>query len=162
MTDAQARVERLRHLGFTGSRHGMTEGQKATVASLVRNFAYLHHGDCIGADSDAHDIGMSDGALLCVHPPNDPRLRAYRPADLLYDEKPYHDRNRDIVNACDLLVATPAETSEQPSGGTWYTVRYAREVGKETVIVWPDGTTAVEGTDAEVSELAEDVVDGSA
>ena len=53
---------------------------------------------------------------------------------------PYLDRNRAIVDACDILYATPESMAEESRGGMWHTVRYARRVGKPVVIVWPDGT----------------------
>ena len=126
-------------LGFTGTRHGMTEEQIRAADFESWEFGELHHGDCVGADTDMHRIARANGLVIAGHPPSDPRLRAYNDCDLLFPEKPYHDRNRDIVDACDVLLATPAEDEEQEKGGTWYTVRYAREVGKRLSIIWPSG-----------------------
>ena len=44
------------------------------------------------------------------------------------------------MDETDVLLAAPAEMTEQASGGTWYTVRYARQQGKPVVIAWPDGS----------------------
>jgi hypothetical protein len=135
------------HVGFTGTRKGMTDAQKATVAELMDLMVYearcagiefeVHHGDCVGADGDFHDICHGQVPVV-IHPPKDPKLRAWCDGDVL-PEKPYLERNRDIVDVCDVLIATPAEDTPQHSGGTWYTILYARRIKKRNVVVWPDG-----------------------
>jgi len=44
---------------------------------------------------------------------------------------PYLSRNRAIVDETEMLIATPAEFTEQQRSGTWSTVRYARACGKK-------------------------------
>lgn len=143
-------------VGFTGTRHGMTDAQKATVKELLiydDGVIEAHHGDCVGADGDFHDIvhGM---VPVIIHPPKDPKLRAWCDGDVL-PEKPYLQRNRDIVGACDWLIATPAEAEEQWLGGTWYTIHHAQRNGRVVTIVWPDGTARTAQTDGS-SALTED------
>jgi len=53
--------------------------------------------------------------------------------------KPYHDRNRDIVDACDVLIATP-DGPQRRHSGTWYTIDYARANRVAVVVCLPDGT----------------------
>jgi outer membrane protein insertion porin family len=53
------------------------------------------------------------------------------------------DRNRAIVDSCDVLIACPKGPEEQRSG-TWATVRYARKQKKRIVIIWPDGEVTEE------------------
>lgn len=121
----------------------MTAEQAATVERITKSgFDEVHHGDCVGADTDMHRIARANGQRVVGHPPTNPRLRAWNECDDLLPEADYHVRNRAIVDACDVLVATPAEYDEQPRGGTWGTVRYARSVGREHVVVLPDGTLA--------------------
>ena len=44
-------------VGFTGTQSGMTDKQKKELKTLLLAVATeLHHGDCIGADREAHDI----------------------------------------------------------------------------------------------------------
>ncbi len=131
----------MEELGFSGTRKGMSKEQLDTVNELtVANFSIVHIGDCVGADVDMYNIAKRNNQLTHGHPPIDPKLRAYCDFDFIEEPKAYHVRNRDIVNACDLLIATPFEMSRQKKGGTWMTVNYAIEVGKPYVIVWPDGT----------------------
>jgi len=131
------------HIGFTGTRDGLTWHQQSTLDEILQlRGSVFHHGDCVGADSDAHDVAWRYDKRIVIHPPSDDRLRAHRLTDHgeYREPKPYLDRNRDIVDESDLLIACPRETSEQAKGGTWYTVRYARNQGKPVTIVWPDGT----------------------
>ncbi len=131
------------HVGFTGTRIGMTAAQRASVAVLLGHVgdpdAVCHHGDCIGADCDFHDLAVDGKFTTEAHPPSDNRLRACCVADVIHTPKPYHDRNRDIADASSFLIACPRESREVEAGGTWYTVRYARSQAKPVKIVWPDG-----------------------
>lgn len=129
--------------GFTGTQQGMSPDQRATLRNyLAGGSGELHHGDCVGADAEAHAVAMECGYCPVLHPPTNYSKRAWCevPRHLMRREKPYLDRNRDIVDETVALIATPAEFDEQPRGGTWYTVRYARKRGKAVVLIFPDGT----------------------
>ena len=55
--------------GFTGTQHGMTDAQKATLRDfLAAGSGEFHHGDCIGADSEAHDIADECGYSIVSAP----------------------------------------------------------------------------------------------
>ena len=146
-------------IGFTGTRKGMTTEQNIAfrlILPLPDDWHHFHHGDCIGADAQAHDIAKAAGWSVCIHPPKNGQWRAYckldpLPDDGAWDSLDMHDhmmpeenflrRNRDIVDTCDRLIACPKEMTGAPgTGGTWYTVRYAQHMGKPVTIVWPDGT----------------------
>ena len=134
-------------VGFTGTREGMTDAQKATVLEALGHYraVEVHHGDCVGADADFDKLARQHGAVVIVHPPEDPRLRAYCTTAVVYPERPYLDRNRDIVDVSELLIATPKEDGERYKGGTWYTIHYARKAGRGVLVVWPDGSTLIDG-----------------
>lgn len=150
-------------VGFTGTRHGMTAAQKATVWELLRydEVTEVHHGDCVGADGDFHDICHGKWPVI-IHPPLDPKLRAWCDGDRL-PEKHYLERNRDIVAACDWLIATPKEARDT-GGGTWYTIKRAIDTGRLVTIVWPDGTAEHAGQDQPGFDgsgaLGDDLADG--
>lgn len=129
-------------IGFTGTRHGMTAAQRITVGSFLGpNVTEGHHGDCIGADVHFHELCRQlHVASIVGHPPTDPKLRAFCACDVLLPEAPYLTRNRHIVKAVDLLLATPAETIPQVNGGTWRTIGYAESADLPLVVVYPDGT----------------------
>jgi hypothetical protein len=48
----------------------MTEEQKKTFARGLDHFnaTTLHHGDCVGADADSHDIASAEGLCITIHP----------------------------------------------------------------------------------------------
>ncbi len=128
-------------IGFTGSQRGMTEKQKRAVTTILSRLAAttIHHGDCVGADFEFDSVARTLNFNIVVHPPINPKKRAYVANDdntTHLTPKPYKDRNRDIVDACNLLVAAP-KGPECLRSGTWSTVRYARKKHKTIVIVEP-------------------------
>ena len=129
-------------IGFTGTRQGMTGEQARALRDLLTAHpgAVLHHGDCVGADEQAHHIAVSLGCSVVIHPPLVDKQRAFKSALRIRTPKPYLVRNKDIVRETELLVATPAEASEQHRSGTWSTVRFARRQGRAICIIQPDGT----------------------
>lgn len=123
-------------VGFTGTRRGMTDHQKNKVDQILTGFTYIreaHHGDCVGADADFHDICHKLGIKIFIHPSNIPELRAFKHTKLEYISKPKPplDHNRDIVDSSNFMIATPGEYVEQRRSGTWATIRYARKQGRE-------------------------------
>lgn len=135
-------------IGFTGSRHGMTDEQKSTLTTLfsLTTAKEFHHGDCVGADGEAHDIVRSfeSGIIIHVRPGPYQMVRALKRGDVKHPEKSYFARNRDIVDSADFMFATPNSFEEQAHGGTWYTIRYARKTKTSLCIIWPDGSTTYE------------------
>lgn len=140
------------HIGFTGTRNGMTPEQQTRVSLLLLKLGAtdLHHGDCIGADDQADQIGRELGLTIYIHPPDNPKLRAWcnkRPTGETWTEtppQPYLKRNRAIVDCSRAMVATPKEGAETTHSGTWSTIRYARVKRRPVHIVWPDRTVTKE------------------
>jgi len=136
----------MNRIGITGSRHGMTEAQAETFVGFLAGSDgwWLHHGCCVGADERAHWLAFEMGIGSVGHPPKDDRLMMDITGEQtfieLYPAKPYHIRNRDIVEQCDYILAFPADEVEQDKGGTWYTIRYARTCGRYGATIWPNGS----------------------
>lgn len=140
---------KYRHVGFTGTRRGMTTYQRRRVHDALvgllakRTVTEFHHGWCVGADAQAHKIAADLGFKIVGHPPKEKKHRArIKPGDVPIDVRmkrplPYLERNRKIVEACDVLVATPKERKEVLRSGTWATIREARRRGKTVIIVPP-------------------------
>ncbi len=129
------------HIGMTGTRDGMTKSQGGAFIMLMSrlNPTYLHHGDCIGADADAHELAKAMSVPSIVHPPSDSSLRAFKESIEVREEKGYFARNRDIVNESEVLLGFPKLLVET-KGGTWYTINYGRRTkGTEVYIIYPDG-----------------------
>ena len=125
--------------GFTGTREGMTTQQMGHLASLLKHGKVLHHGDCVGADAQAHNIAQGLGYTeIILHPPKHNIWQAFCKGALeILPARPYLERNHDIVDACDTLIAAPKQEQEQQRSGTWATIRYARKVGRRVVILRP-------------------------
>lgn len=123
--------------GFTGSRNlKLTDTQKQTLTEFINNMKIteIHHGDCVGADSDVHSFIRSvfPEIKIVIHPPVEEKNRAFCKGDVVLKAKDYMDRNRDIVDASEILFALPQGTSN-PRSGTLATIKYS-EKKKKTVI----------------------------
>jgi hypothetical protein len=150
------------HVGFTGSQHGMTDRQADAVCRLLiklpdkdsparRGWYYprLHHGDCIGADAQVHELAYQLGYTITIHPPLDPVKRAFCHAPKRSILKPldYMQRNEAIVAAASVLVAAPQLPEAKAfRSGTWATIRRARRKIIPIHICWPDGTITTVGS----------------
>jgi len=138
-------------IGFTGTRHGMTDQQKEAFCKLIesKEFVEFHHGDCVGADEQAHDLVdklRKDGSKkikIVGHPPKYAGSRAHCKFDFEFTPDDYLERNRHIVDATDLMIANP-DTPEKMRSGTWSTVRYARKKGKRIYIIHKNGRVEVD------------------
>jgi len=130
-------------VGFTGTQQGMTPPQHNAVASLLdvlcRDGGHVHHGDCVGADAQFHDLARDRGFRVEVHPPKNMSKRAMCDPDILWPAYEYLERNQHIVDCVGTLIAAPKEHSEVMRSGTWATVRRARKKGISVFIVYPDG-----------------------
>ena len=125
-------------IGFTGTQHGMSLAQKQHLRRLLIELGAteLHHGDCIGADAEAHEMAKGLGLKIVVHPPDNDKKRAFvTHADEWRQPLPYLVRNREIVDSTQFLVAAPLEDNMRVRSGTWATWRYARTRGRVTRIL---------------------------
>lgn len=140
-------------LGFTGTRNLPTRQQHRTLNLFMfdNDIDQAHHGACVGSDLAFHGCALNYGVPIVVHPPLEEAYLAWEcltathevyepePDITVLERKEYHERNRDIVHACDNLLATP-NGPRRPHSGTWYTIDYALKHKVPVVICWPDGT----------------------
>lgn len=142
-------------IGFTGTKEGTTRKQHAALYEVIQSLLpdEFHHGDCVGADEEAHkvvcEVMLVRPGHIFLHPPLDTKFRAYcgqweLPAGCSLTELPaldYLHRNKRIVMRCpNYLIACPAQVQEQLRSGTWATIRYARQREvKHRYIIEPSG-----------------------
>lgn len=140
-------------VGFTGTRRGLTARQREALPGVLfalwaKHLPVLRHGDCVGADEEAHRIAKGPkalslyrdvGAWVVVYPPLKEVYRAFCDGDTVMPAADYLVRDDHIARACKVLVACPKNRFEETQSGTWFTVRRARQYGKPVVVVWPDG-----------------------
>lgn len=123
------------HIGFTGSRSGLTSAQADTVWALIhyRDF-YGHHGDCVGGDAefDALCKRAPNCRGIIQHPSTLANLRAHcaprYPHDVVREPKDPIARDEDIVDETSLLIAAPKTAKPVLRSGTWTTIRYAQRL----------------------------------
>lgn len=137
-------------ISFTGTQKGMTSYQKMSFLKVMqflkakRNVTHFNHGDCIGADADAHEIVSNIDIPIHIYPGTDKRgaspKRAFCINGTTHKAQEYLIRNKKMVDLCTVLVACPAESIEQLRSGTWSTIRYAKKIKIPIVTIYPDGT----------------------
>ena len=129
-------------IGFSGSRNGMTDNQKSFLKDIMyllqdSNGVFVH-GDCIGADAEAHEIAIALGYRIFIFPSDIRGMRAYcKGAELVFPPDPPLKRNNFIAGYCNLLIAAPSTKNEVVRSGTWATVRYARKLGTKVFVIEP-------------------------
>jgi hypothetical protein len=130
-------------LGITGTREGTSVEAMYTLRAVLQAIhpTELHHGDCVGADAEAHLScrSLSEDTIIVIHPPFDDTFRAYLKADELREEEDYLTRNHNIAKECDILIAMPESAKEVVRSGTWATVRRAIANSKPVMIIDPTG-----------------------
>ena len=129
-------------IGFTGTQAGLTPKAVEILTSNLRSYREDHHfinfrhGDCVGADAQAHDIAMALGFTVIIHPPLINSMRAHKKGHQWHPARPYLERNKNIVRGCHLLVACPKDSmNEELRSGTWSTVRFARKAQKSILLI---------------------------
>ena len=125
----------------------MTQGQKSAFVQAIQRLqpVCFVHGDCVGADAEAHQLARALVSRIRIRPCDHPSRAWCTGADEVCEvRKPLH-RNRDIVNDADVLIACPPTAHELRRSGTWTTIRYARKRSIPIVLLLPDGTVTTEG-----------------
>lgn len=124
-------------IGFTGTQRGLSATQHAALVEFFSKteVTEFHHGDCIGADAEAHDIATEYGIRIVIHPPLFAGKRACKSADVVLPPLSYLERNHAIVDAVELLVVAPESNKEELRSGTWATYRYAKKLNKPRLVL---------------------------
>lgn len=162
------------HIGFTGTRQGMQPIQKHNlrlVLSALRSPSrpqWFHHGDCVGADAEAHEIARELGFKTHIHPPTISSKRAFCQGDELSEPKSYLTRNRQIVNSVSIMIAAPSSYDWETPSGTRNTFNYAMHKALKgplpITVLWRDGRqdryeAKSRYTPAAEEDLGEDLLD---
>lgn len=130
----------------------MTIIQAHTVYALLSMYTLdaptFHHGGCVGADEEAHAIAVEFELPIWIHPANIPEMQARCEGGnkTICTTRPPLVRNRAIVAATELVIATPYENEEVLRSGTWATIRQAQRLGKHIIVVYPDGRVHEQNT----------------
>ena len=133
-------------IGMTGNRDGIFEQARETLIHILDNLEAheAHHGDCVGADAEFHELAVKRMPII-IHPPTNKTNRSFcEGAKEVLKPREYLERNKDIVDSSELLIAIPSTLTEYERSGTWSTVRYARTLGRPIIIIQPHGKIKLE------------------
>jgi hypothetical protein len=127
-------------IGITGTREGGTKYQLRELRLLLSALkgTEFHHGDCNGVDVQAALIARELKYKIVCYPPKSLEEQGFFGGDVVHEPAGYLQRDRAIVDACDVLVVVPKQMEWQPKGGTWYTHDYAVKTKKPFIIIWPE------------------------
>lgn len=121
----------IQHVGFTGTRLGCTSDQWVGVDRVLREVTgtrafVAHHGDCVGADAEFHDICLTIGRVTIeIHPGPISDLSAGCRGHVRHPVEPHMKRNAKIVAVSHIMIGAPPTDEPQERGGTWATIRMA-------------------------------------
>ena len=122
----------------------MTWSQYRVMEGLLRELAdddpVFTHGDCIGADAEAAALAYALDYQALSQPCDIKKMRANCPALVVLEPLPPLERNKNIVDFCEVLIGCPKEDEEQRRSGTWATIRHARRTWTEHYLIFPNGT----------------------
>lgn len=125
-------------LGFSGTQIGMSRAQVLAFIDYLQRHTVVsfHHGDCIGADAQAHALVQQYSPLteIYIHPSTVKDKRAYcKDATMVFSARHPLHRNQIIIDLSTDFIATPKEVEEVLRSGTWATIRYAwKKFGKRS------------------------------
>lgn len=128
---------------FTGTQEGMTNCQKRTLHKILNFFSedtslIFMHGDCIGADAQAHTIVKEFAVDIELFPCNIKEKRAWcKGAKVTHAIMSPLKRNDVMAKRCDLMIAAPKSLKEEVRSGTWATIRYGRKYNKTIILLVP-------------------------
>lgn len=137
-------------VGFTGSSMGISIYQECELERVLK-FLYrgdliqmFNHGDCIGADAKASFLAKQIGYKVITYPPENNKKRAFIDySDFVHKEKPYLERNRNIVNDSNFMIACPDKPMNHIRSGTNSTIRYSFKSKKPIIVINSNGATNV-------------------
>lgn len=136
-------------LGFTGSREGPTEEQKATWEKMTiwLSGIGMHNGCAVGSDRYVLENlpAVSSCSLWPANLDGSTWAKDFAKRHLATEILPILsplDRNKYIVSHSHGLIAFPSTDTEVLRSGTWATIRYARKTKKPVLYVLPSGMLA--------------------
>ena len=137
-------------VGITGARAGITVHAGNTFENIMVKMhtviKHVHHGDCKGADEDAHRFFETNyrDIKIVIHPPPKnlkKELRAFCKAHETKKALPtFKQRNEEIVECTNLLIAFAPTKEVDRNSGTWECILHALKLKKPTIIIFKDGS----------------------
>jgi hypothetical protein len=124
----------------------MSNRQRVQVYGLLKGLKATEfiHGDCVGADCEAHALAESLGLFIHVYPGQNAKQsiikRAFcRPTKgTVYPIAHFYVRNKMIVDRCEVLIACPGKNRE--GGGTAHTMLYAEKIKRKMYVIFEHGS----------------------
>ena len=134
-------------IASTGTQDGMTRWQKQEFSVRLAELGTTEfiNGGCIGSDEEAFILALALGIDLFSFYPSTikhkqnqfikaiPNYGEWNDIEIMdrvvkvrkYPDRPALERNKEIVDRCAKLIATPKEHQMSLRSGTWSTIRYA-------------------------------------
>jgi hypothetical protein len=126
------------------SRFDITRKQLDGFRNLLPIFDKEKNSFVIGGDEADYDVFLSllaQGFAVEVYPHagNSNDIDKYNGAKIVQSSLPLRDRNKKMIDDCDILVGIPQIFNEFEDSPAWKTIRYAISAKKEIYIISPNG-----------------------
>ena len=126
------------------SRFEITRKQLEGFRELLPIFAKDKHSFIIGGDEADYDIflsilGQGFDVEVYPHAGNNGDTERFNGAKVINSSLPLRDRNKKMIDECEILIGLPQTFNEFEDSPAWKTIRYAVMNDKDIYIVSPNG-----------------------
>ena len=130
-------------LCVVGSKNGSTIEALRVATVYIRGCTELHHRDCVGTDTQIHNIAHTLRKPVVTHPSTVPYSRAYSE---YYDTRVACDpvnRDRGLVEECDTFIVLHSSTTVTNTSNTYKFIQMVNVYGKSATVIYNNGSTQI-------------------
>lgn len=126
------------------SRFNITKKQLDGFRDFLSTFDKEKHSVILGGDDADYDIFLSllgQGFKVKIYPHigNAKSIDKYNGAEIISTALQLRDRNKKMIDDCDVLVALPQSFNELEDSPAWKTIRYGIGIDKDVYVISPNG-----------------------
>lgn len=126
------------------SRFDITRKQLEGFRSLLSTFKKETNPFIVGGDDADYDIflsllGQGFEVEIYPHSGNTSDTEKFNGAKIVNQSLPLRERNKRMIDECDILIGIPQIFNEYEDSPAWKTIRYAITNKKEVYVISPNG-----------------------
>ena len=138
----QKQPQQLR-VSIVTSRFDITKKQLEGFRELLQTFNRDCNPFIIGGDEADYDIFLAllgQGFYVEIYPHSGSNgTDKFNSAKIVNSKLPLRDRNKKMIDDCDILIGIPQTFNEYEDSPAWKTIRYAIVSDKDVYVISPNG-----------------------